>query len=115
MGCNCSCKGPVIISRGTTVSIVLSIKTPTVDLTNAQQVWLSFLQNDELVLRLTIEDLSVESKVITANLSEDQTLSFQSIPAKMQMRAVLADGRRIAQQPPTDIEVLDILDNGEII
>jgi hypothetical protein len=47
-------------------------------------------------------------------LTEEQTLAFKSIPAKMQMRAVLADGRKIAQQPPTEIEVLDILDDGEI-
>lgn len=113
MSCSCSCK-EVKISRGTTVSLILTIKNPTVDLTDVQQVWVSFFQNDELILRLTLEDLSVTSKMITVNLSEEQTLLFNSIPAQMQMRAILADDRRIAQQPPVTIEVLDILDDGEI-
>jgi len=113
MSCNCSC-GKLTISRGTTVPITLTIKSNNIDMTGATQVWLSFFQNGEKVLRLTIEDLEIESKTITATLTEEQTLAFKSIPAKMQMRAVLSDGRKIAQQPPTEIEVLDILDDGEI-
>lgn len=113
MSCSCSYK-EIKISRGTTVSLILTVKNPTVDLTDAKQVWVSFFQNDELVLRLELENLSVTSKMITANLTEEQTLAFKSIPAKMQMRAILSDDRRIAQQPPVTIEVLDILDDGEI-
>lgn len=115
MACNCSCKEPLVISRGTTVPITLTVKSNNIDLTGASQVWLSFFQNGEKILRLTIEDLTLESKTISATLTEGQTLAFKSIPAQMQMRAVLSDGRKIAQQPPTSLEVLDILDDGEIV
>lgn len=112
MSCNCTAS-VIKIARGSTFTCTLTLPE-TYDLTDAQQVWVTFAQNDEELFTIDKENLTINANVVTVRLSEAQTLSFESGVARMQLRAKTADEECIVQEPITEIKILEILKDGAI-
>ena len=74
--------------RGTTPEITIHVDA---DLTDAN-VYLSFIQDDRIVLELDETQMTVTSDTIVADLSQADTMRMTVGDLKMQIRYVAADG-----------------------
>lgn len=105
------------IARGCTFSFTITLPED-YDLTNAQQIWITFSQNNKVILNIDINSLDITLNTIEATLTESQTLLFKEdvkgLSTFMQLRGKLEDGSTIVQEPWTRIRVLGILKDGKI-
>ena len=90
------------MTRGTTPTNVFSTD---IDLSGASAVYVTYKQNGRKVLEKTINDLIIDDKSVTAELSQEDTLKFlASCPVEIQIRAKFPDGPAVA----SEIMVADI-------
>ena len=103
------------IARGSTYDFTLTLSED-YDLSEATQIWITFKQSKygKEVLTLTLNDVIVEDNVISAHLTQEQTLLFLSTnEALMQVRILMTDDA-LVQIPPTNVIVFDVLKDGVI-
>lgn len=80
--------------RGTTPTHTF---TTDIDLSNATVVYLTYKQGSSTVITKTLDDMTVTDESITVELSQDDTLAFDTRNSiSMQIRAKFADGSAIA-------------------
>lgn len=103
------------IARGSTFSFTITLPDD-YDLTDAQQIWITFSQNNKVVLNIDVTSLSITLNVIEVTLTEGQTLQLKEDPKGistfMQLRGKLEDGSTIVQEPWTRVRVLGLLKDG---
>lgn len=81
------------IPRGTTPYNYFDVP---VDLTDAAVIYVTYAQGGCTVIEKTIEDLTVTAEEISLQLSQTDTLAFDSkLPVDIQIRARFADGNAI--------------------
>lgn len=103
----------ITIARGSTFSFTIKLPME-YDLTNAKQVWVDFVQSNKHIIQLEKKDLKVVDHLIMVDLTQDQTLAFNTGSAKMQLRVLTQNDQSLVQEPMTDITVLGILRDGVI-
>lgn len=90
------------IARGSTFKLTISLPE-SYDLTNAQQIWITFSQNDKIILNIDITSLTINLNNVEVTLTEGQTLQLKKdlkgISTFMQLRGKLEDGSAIVQEP----------------
>ena len=83
------------------------------DLTNAT-VFVSYQQGKSIIIEKTGNDLVVQARKITVNLTQEDTLSFAAnMNVNIQIRYILEDGTADASNI-VSISVQDVIKNGEI-
>ena len=87
------------IVRGTTPTFVLEFPN-TVDLTAADNVYVTFGKNN-LVITKSTADLDIEPHSISVHLSQEETLQFGVGNLEIQANWVFANGRRAASEVST--------------
>lgn len=97
--------------RGTTPTHIFEVD---VDLTEAEAIYITYRQVEDVILEKTIEDMTIEPETITLSLSQAETLAFRvPLAVSIQIRAKFPDGTAIASNIiHTDVEA--ILKGGEI-
>lgn len=96
--------------RGTTPTNIFSTN---VDLRN-YRVYVTYVQNGEIVLEKTNEDITITEEAVEIRLSQEETLKLQpSREVKIQIRYVAPDGTAGASNVMA-ATVSDILKDGEI-
>ena len=105
------------IARGCTQSFTITLPDD-YDLTNAQQIWVTFSQNNNVVINVDITSLDITLNVVEVTLSESQTLllreDVKGVSTFMQLRGKLEDGSTIVQEPWTRVRVMGLLKDGII-
>lgn len=79
--------------RGTTP---LNIFNVDVDLTTAEVIYITYKQNNNVVIEKSIEDIAVTDKTLTVRLTQEETLKLTERAVEIQIRARFADGTAIA-------------------
>ena len=79
--------------RGTTPTNVFRTD---VDLENASVLFVSYKQNGKVVLKKSLEDVSIKKTLVTVNLTQKETLLFQDGIVTIQIRAKFPDNTAIA-------------------
>jgi hypothetical protein len=83
------------------------------DLTNAT-VFVTYQQGKSIIIEKTGNDLVVQARKITVNLTQEDTLSFAAnMNVNIQIRYILEDGTADASNIIT-ISVQDVIKDGEI-
>lgn len=88
MGCNNETTSYESIGRYTTPTITVNVP---IDLRQAN-VYVTFKQNDQIVLEKTNEDITIEANKITIPLTQEDTAKFVSGMLLFQIRYVFIDG-----------------------
>ena len=96
--------------RGTTPVHVFNTD---IDLTEAEEMYITYKQYGQVVLEKTIDDISITSTKLTVYLSQEDTLKFGAADVEMQVRAKFPSGNTIVSNVITDA-VTDILKEGAI-
>lgn len=97
--------------RGTTPTHIFETS---IDLTQAQIIFITYQQGDKTVVEKTIEDITVEPDKLTVTLTQAETLEFDRHKnVRIQCRAKFEDGTAIASDI-LDVMVCEILKEGEI-
>lgn len=97
--------------RGTTPTLKFTLPFDVEQLTTA---WLTFAQNNQVVINKTLSDCTYSGKVITLVLTQTDTLALDSkYRVEIQIRGKTTDGKAIASAVFTD-SVDRILKDGEI-
>ena len=97
--------------RGTTPTLKFTLPFDVEQLTTA---WLTFSQNNQVVINKTLSDCTYSGKVITLVLTQTDTLALDSkYRVEIQIRGKTTDGKAIASAVFTD-SVDRILKDGEI-
>ena len=83
------------------------------DLTNAT-IFVTYQQGKSIILEKTGNDLVVQARKITVNLTQEDTLSFAAnMNVNIQIRYILEDGTADASNV-ISINVQDVIKDGEI-
>lgn len=109
MSCNCKPR----IARGSTFTFTLTLPEE-YDITNAKQIWVTFMQKPETKIDKDISDLTIDENKIIVSLDQAETLSLRSGSATMQTRILMADDKSLVQYPMLTWEVVDVLKDGVI-
>jgi hypothetical protein len=103
--------------RGTTPTHVFS-KLPVLSV-NIQEIWITYLQGGKTVLtrdKSTVtftDDVAEETCTATIKLTQEETLSFTSGPASVQLRLLLTDDTAFASDE-VPLTVKRIIHDGKI-
>lgn len=89
--------------RGTTPTFILTLDDDNIDLTLAQNVYVTFAQTGKTLTK-TGEDLEIQPKQINVYLSQEETLAFIFSSMEIQVNWTFADGRRAS----TDIKKIQL-------
>ena len=79
--------------RGTTP---LNIFNVDVDLTTAEVIYITYKQNNNVVIEKSIGDIAVTDKTLTVRLTQDETLQLAEREVEIQIRARFPNGTAIA-------------------
>lgn len=79
--------------RGTTPTFVLTLEDENVDLTLAENVYVTFSQLP-LVITKTGDDLEVSKNEVDVYLSQEETLSFVASTLEIQVNWTYSEGKR---------------------
>ena len=79
--------------RGTTP---LNIFTVDEDLTNADVIYITYKQNNNVAIEKSLPDIQVTSDTLTVRLTQEDTLNLEPREVSIQIRARFADGTAIA-------------------
>ena len=102
-----------MIRRGTTPTHTFTVD---VDLTQATALYITYKQNDKVVVEKSIEDCTITAETVTVELSQAESLKFNAssnLPVEIQIRAKFVDGTAIASNI-MESDVGRILKGGEI-
>lgn len=88
------------VARGTTPTYILTFTEPSLDLTAANNVYVTFRKGVKILTK-TGEDIDVAEKQIDVYLNQKETLSFTQGDVKVQVNWTLANGRRAASEVKT--------------
>ena len=84
-----------MIARGTSLDRYITVD---IDLTGAEVVFLTFVQNDRVIVEKSKDDLDISSDHIVFRLTQSETLRFdnsrKSPPIEVQIRAGWSNGDR---------------------
>lgn len=96
--------------RGTTPTITI---TTDIDLTNASNLFVTFKQDGCKEVEKTLDDVTVTEDTVVVNLSQTDTLTFDSTKqVKFQIRATLGDNKVASNVMSATVN--EILKQGEI-
>lgn len=89
--------------RGTTQTLTFNTG---LDLSRVDLLDISFAQHDEVVVSKSLEDCTIDGQTIIVNLSEDDTLKFDSRknPVQMQLRIGIGEARLASGQMYMKVE-----------
>lgn len=79
--------------RGTTPTLTI---TTDIDLTAAENMFITFKQRNRIVFEKTLEDLDITGNTIVCKLTQDDTLALMADIVRFQIRATLADSSKVA-------------------
>src|SRR3712207_1320027 len=96
--------------RGTTP---IHIFRTDVDLTHASVLFITYKQNDKVVLEKSIDEVTIKERVVTVSLSQKETLLFNEGIVTIQIRAKFPDESTIASSL-IRTSAYEILKDGEI-
>lgn len=83
------------VARGTTPTYILEFDEETLDLTAANNVYVTFRKGTK-VLTKTGDDIEVQAQQVSVYLNQKETLAFTQGDVKVQVNWTLANGRRAA-------------------
>lgn len=83
------------VARGTTPTYILTFEEESLDLTTANNVYVTFRKGAK-VLTKTGNDIEVQAKQVGVYLNQKETLAFAQGDVKVQVNWTLANGRRAA-------------------
>lgn len=92
----------ISIARGSTFSFTIKLPME-YDLTNAKQVWVDFAQNNKNVIRLEKNDVRIANNLIMVDLTQDQTLAFNTGSARMQLRVLTENDQSLVEESMTEL------------
>lgn len=95
--------------RGTTPKLIFNLSF---DARLLDEFYVTFSQNDEMVVEKTKADCIVDENGITVNLSQQDTLAFSISQVYVQIRGKI--GEEAITHKPISISIYDILKDGEI-
>lgn len=98
------------MKRGTTPTNTFTVD---VDLTNAKALFITYKQGGRVAVEKRIDDVEITAKTLTVNLTQKDTLKFNSGNVDIQIRARLIGGEALASDIMT-VPVEAILKEGEI-
>lgn len=96
--------------RGTTPEITFKVN---LDLTQAQ-IYITFVQRNNLVFEKTTEDLEITANAIKCTLTQKETLALKKDRIQIQIRYIFRNGTAGASNIMY-AAITDILKDGEII
>lgn len=100
-----------MIRRGTTPTNVFEVN---LDLTDAEEIWLTYEQMGSVLFRKEKEDLEIEPEEVRVTLSQEETLSLTpGEKVEIQFRARFADGTAVASNI-IETCTKDVLEGGVI-
>ena len=85
------------VARGTTPTYILTFEEESLDLTTANNVYVTFRKGAK-VLTKTGDDIEVSEKQIEIYLNQKETLSFSTGEVKVQVNWTMAGGRRASSE-----------------
>ena len=88
------------VARGTTPTYILTFEEETLDLTTANNVYVTFRKGAK-VLTKTGDDIEVSAKQVEIYLNQKETLSFSTGDVEVQVNWTFAGGRRAASEVVT--------------
>lgn len=103
------------IIRGTTPSIVISVKTD-IDLSEVSSVWIYISQQNKVRFNKELTDVEIDTseKTITAKLDQEDTLALKAgVEAFFQIRLLMEDGTALATKAEK-VPVLEVYKDGVI-
>lgn len=84
------------------------------DLTFIDVIYITYMQNDQVVLEKTLEDCDIDWEYVQFKMTQEETLLFSSdSPVQIQIRGRMKDGTAFATNIVT-VSVSDILKDGVI-
>lgn len=83
--------------RGTTPTFILTLNDENVDLTLAENVYVTFSQA-WTILTKTGDDLDISKKQISVYLTQEETLSFVFSTLEIQVNWTYSDGQRASSE-----------------
>lgn len=97
--------------RGTTPSHIF---TCDIDLTDAEVLYISYEQEDKIIIEKTLDDVTIDAETITVKLTQAETLALKmNQGVKIQIRARFPDGTAVASNI-INTRAEEILKEGEI-
>lgn len=88
------------VARGTTPTYILTFEEETLDLTTANNVYVTFRKGAKILTK-TGSDIDVAPKQVEVYLSQKETLSFSGDSVDVQVNWTFAGGRRAASEVVT--------------
>lgn len=100
--------------RGTTPLVVFTVNSPTLDLAEMKQIWVTFKSVlYEKTYELDNLAINVEEKTVTVQMAQEDTLAFRSGTIKTQIRFL--DNNDIAYASNIkEVQLNDVLKEGVI-
>lgn len=95
--------------RGSTPTNVFNVN---IDLRDAT-IYITYKQNGKIIVEKTGNDIDVEERKLTTQLSQEETLRFKAGPVRIQIRYVKSDGSADASNI-IETRAEEILKDGEI-
>lgn len=97
--------------RGTTPTLIFNVD---MDLTSAEELFITFRQDDRTIVEKTKDECVVETDKITMYLTQEDTLAFSSASRiRVQIRARFDNGDAFASNI-VDVRTREILKEGVI-
>ena len=88
------------VARGTTPTYILTFEEETLDLTTANNVYVTFRKGAKILTK-TGNDIEVSARQVEVYLNQKETLSFSTGEVDVQVNWTLAGGRRAASEVVT--------------
>lgn len=100
-----------MIRRGTTPTHVFTVDA---DLTQAVALYITYKQNDQVVIEKTLADCTIDETTVTVQLTQSESLKFTTAAkVEVQIRAKFSDETAIASNI-METDAGRILKGGEI-
>lgn len=79
--------------RGTTPTNIFNVD---IDLTNAEVIYITYKQQNKVVIEKTKDDITATTETLTVKLTQDETLKLTEREVEIQIRARFSDGTALA-------------------
>ncbi len=79
--------------RGTTPNNIFEVD---IDCTDAEEIYITYSQFQQVIIEKTIEDVTVTAETITVLLTQEDTLLFRPGEVEIQIRVKYPDGKAMA-------------------
>lgn len=85
--------------RGTTPTLTFRIKDENIDFDKFEQIWITIKgRNNEITKDIDSVEIDAENRTLSIELTQEETLSFNTIDVQVQMRVLDTDGRAFASR-----------------